>query len=196
VTLPSLVLHDFPHVQISQVLSLLCHPYLPATFSGLRPSLFSSDLPPCYSATCRWWLVVTIIATSIGFDTSRDNVSVKLLLLMVGWCLSSRVFWGRQKHPWKLGTGKGCNSMNMLVFLGGYPRTSFKKCLWHTFYFIYCGHIPFTYSVTLMWFVILSASLASPSHTTLEESQTHTVLHVWNPCLQCIEHNRSLVSFH
>jgi hypothetical protein len=91
-TFPSLVLHDLPHVQISQVLclcyaiptSLLCHPYLPATFSGLRPSLFSSDLPPCYSATCRWWLVVTIIATSIGFDTSRDNVSVKLLLLMVG----------------------------------------------------------------------------------------------------------------
>jgi hypothetical protein len=46
----TLVLYGFPHVQISQVfISLLCHPYLPATFSVLRPWLFSSDSSPCYS---------------------------------------------------------------------------------------------------------------------------------------------------
>jgi hypothetical protein len=44
-----LVLHYLPHVQISQVLSLLWHPYLPVTVSGLRPSMFSSGPPPCYS---------------------------------------------------------------------------------------------------------------------------------------------------
>jgi hypothetical protein len=33
----------------SGFISLLCHPYLPATFSGPRPRLFSSDPPPCYS---------------------------------------------------------------------------------------------------------------------------------------------------
>jgi hypothetical protein len=33
----------------SGFISLLCHPYLPATFSGLRSSLFSFDPPPCYS---------------------------------------------------------------------------------------------------------------------------------------------------
>jgi hypothetical protein len=35
----------------SGFISLLCHPYLPATFSGLRPRLFSSDPPPCYSTS-------------------------------------------------------------------------------------------------------------------------------------------------
>jgi hypothetical protein len=35
--------------RLSGFVSLLCHPYLPATFSGLRPRLFSSDPPPCYS---------------------------------------------------------------------------------------------------------------------------------------------------
>jgi hypothetical protein len=32
----------------SDFIFLLCHPHLPATFSGLRSSLFSSDPPPCY----------------------------------------------------------------------------------------------------------------------------------------------------
>jgi hypothetical protein len=49
----TLMLRDFPppqcYVTLStfrflSFLSLLCHPYLPATFSGLRPSLFSSLL--------------------------------------------------------------------------------------------------------------------------------------------------------
>jgi hypothetical protein len=53
-----LVLHDFPLPgttwpfscsDFSGFISLLCHPYLPATFSGLRPRLFSSDPPPCYN---------------------------------------------------------------------------------------------------------------------------------------------------
>jgi hypothetical protein len=59
-----LVLHDFPLPSarwpsscsdFSGFISLLCHPDLPATFSGLRPSLFSSDHPPCYSIfACLW----------------------------------------------------------------------------------------------------------------------------------------------
>jgi hypothetical protein len=52
-----LVLCDFPLPgatwpsscsDFSGFISLLCHPYLSTTFSGLRPSLFSSDPPPCY----------------------------------------------------------------------------------------------------------------------------------------------------
>jgi hypothetical protein len=35
----------------SGFISLLCHPYLPATFSGLRPTLFCSVPPPCYRMT-------------------------------------------------------------------------------------------------------------------------------------------------
>jgi hypothetical protein len=55
-----LVLHDFPLPSarwlsscsnFSGFISLLCRPYLPATFSGLRPSMFFSDPPPCYMAT-------------------------------------------------------------------------------------------------------------------------------------------------
>jgi hypothetical protein len=44
----SLVLHDPLHIQIPRLLSLLCHPYLPASLSELNPSLFFSDPPPCY----------------------------------------------------------------------------------------------------------------------------------------------------
>jgi hypothetical protein len=54
----ALVLCDFPLSgatwpsscsDFSDFISLLCHPYLPATSSGLRPRLFSSDPPPCYT---------------------------------------------------------------------------------------------------------------------------------------------------
>jgi hypothetical protein len=41
--LPGAVWSDF-----SGFISLLCHPYLPATFSGLKPRLFSFDPPLCY----------------------------------------------------------------------------------------------------------------------------------------------------
>jgi hypothetical protein len=53
----TLVLCDFPLLgtmwpsscsDFSGFISLLCHSYFPATFSGLRPRLFSSDPPPCY----------------------------------------------------------------------------------------------------------------------------------------------------
>jgi hypothetical protein len=53
-----LVLRDFPlpdatwpssYLDFSGFLSLLCHLYLPATFPGLRPNLFSFDPPPCYT---------------------------------------------------------------------------------------------------------------------------------------------------
>jgi hypothetical protein len=56
----TLVLRDFPLPgsawppscsDFSGFSSLLCHPYLPATFSGLRPGLFSSYPPPCYTST-------------------------------------------------------------------------------------------------------------------------------------------------
>jgi hypothetical protein len=43
-----LVLCDLLHLWILQVLSLLCHPFPPTTLSELKPSLFSSDPPPCY----------------------------------------------------------------------------------------------------------------------------------------------------
>jgi hypothetical protein len=52
-----LVLHDFPLPgatwssscsDFSGFGSLLCHHYLPATFSGPSPWLFFSDPPPCY----------------------------------------------------------------------------------------------------------------------------------------------------
>jgi hypothetical protein len=43
----------------SGFISLLCHPYLPATFSSLRSSLFSFDPPPCYTITIqKYWVVV------------------------------------------------------------------------------------------------------------------------------------------
>jgi hypothetical protein len=54
----TLMLHGFPLPgtmwpsscsDFSGFISLVCHPYLPATFSGLRPRLFSSDPPPCNS---------------------------------------------------------------------------------------------------------------------------------------------------
>jgi hypothetical protein len=56
----SLVLCDFPFPgamwpsscsDFSGFISLLCHPCLPATFSGLKPRLFSFDLPLCYITT-------------------------------------------------------------------------------------------------------------------------------------------------
>jgi hypothetical protein len=40
-----------PRSDFSGFISLLCHPCLPAALSGLRPSLFSSDPPPCYTHT-------------------------------------------------------------------------------------------------------------------------------------------------
>jgi hypothetical protein len=46
---PFPVLHDLPPAHISGFISLLCHPYFPATFSGLRHTLFSSDPPHCYN---------------------------------------------------------------------------------------------------------------------------------------------------
>jgi hypothetical protein len=54
----TLVLRDFPLPgamspsscsDFSGFISLLCHPYLPATFSGPRPRLFSSGRPSCYN---------------------------------------------------------------------------------------------------------------------------------------------------
>jgi hypothetical protein len=54
----TLVLHDFllPGAtkpfwcsDFSGFIPLLCHLYLCATFSGLRPRLFFSDPPPCYN---------------------------------------------------------------------------------------------------------------------------------------------------
>jgi hypothetical protein len=59
----TLVLLDFPLLSdtgpslysgFSGFIFLLCHPYLPATFSGLRPSLFSFDPSLCYSTV--WWV--------------------------------------------------------------------------------------------------------------------------------------------
>jgi hypothetical protein len=59
----TLVLCDFPLPgtmwpsscsDFSGFISLLCHPYLPATFSGLRPSLFFSDPPPWYRMSQAW----------------------------------------------------------------------------------------------------------------------------------------------
>jgi hypothetical protein len=59
-----LMLHDFPLLSttwpsscsnFSGFISLLCHRYFPATFSGLRPRLFSSDPPPYYKGTFLSW---------------------------------------------------------------------------------------------------------------------------------------------
>jgi hypothetical protein len=58
----TLVLCDFPlpgttwpstRSDFSDFISLVCHPYLSATFSGLRPRLLSSDPPPCYNERCK-----------------------------------------------------------------------------------------------------------------------------------------------
>jgi hypothetical protein len=65
----TLVLHDFsppsatwpsPCSDSSGFISLLWHPYLPATLSELRPGLFSSGPLPCYTLSKRgqykYWL--------------------------------------------------------------------------------------------------------------------------------------------
>jgi hypothetical protein len=71
----TLVLCDFPLPgatwpslcpNFSGFISLLCHPYLPATFSGLRPRLFSSDPPPCYNK------VLKIINLMNNFSSSLN----------------------------------------------------------------------------------------------------------------------------
>jgi hypothetical protein len=77
-----LVLRDFPLPgakwpsscsAFSGLISLVCHPYIPATFSGLRPSVFSSDPPPCYTCTHSLKVILYNILVYMHFDCDLSH---------------------------------------------------------------------------------------------------------------------------
>jgi hypothetical protein len=82
ILLATLVLRDFPLPgatwpsscsDSSGFISLLCRPYLPATFSGLRPSVFSSDPPPCYTCTHSLKVILYNILVYMHFDCDLSH---------------------------------------------------------------------------------------------------------------------------
>jgi hypothetical protein len=99
-----LVLLDFPLPgemwpsscsDFSGLISLLCHPYLPATFSGLRSSLFSSDPPPCYvNMNCS----AIPLPPYDGLNPLKPCAKVNLSsLLCLAFCHSDERAWLIQK---------------------------------------------------------------------------------------------------
>jgi hypothetical protein len=75
----TLVLRDFLPSSCSDfsgLISLLCHPYLPATFSGLRPRLFSFDPPLCYISL----RIATIFKLSLFLHYFRNTMAIPLMI--------------------------------------------------------------------------------------------------------------------
>jgi hypothetical protein len=91
-----LVVRDFPLPgatwssscsDFSGFVSLVCHPYLPATFSGLRPRLFSSHHSPCYIRLRKRWLKQNHkLKANITTDNNRNTKYYK----RISWAIISQ----------------------------------------------------------------------------------------------------------